>query len=123
MKREAKFQTTFNHFLKSSLKHIFVYKIPDGSFAQSPFDVFSVDQYNEFYAWELKQTQTDSIPFSAVKEHQITALEIVSGYVVIKYPDGVSIILVDTFVNESKRSKRRSLTYDRAMELSSIVFK
>lgn len=122
MKREANFQTTFNHWLKSHLKHIFVFKIPDAGY-QNPFDCFSVDKHNEFWAWELKQTKTDSIPFSAVVPHQITALEIVSGYVVIKYPLGVAIILVDTFVRESKRSKRRSLTFEKAMNLSVIDFK
>lgn len=123
MKREAKFQTTFNHFLKSSFKHIFVYKIPDGSFAQSPFDVFSVDKYGQFHAWELKQTQTDSIPFSAVVDHQVTALEIVSGMVVIKYPKGVSIIPIDIFIDEKKRSERKSLTWERAQTLNTLDFK
>lgn len=120
--KERSFQTIFNHFLKSSLKHIFVFKIPDAGY-QNPFDVFSVDKFHEFWAWELKQTKTDSIPFSVVVPHQITALEIVSGMVVIKYPKGVAIIPIDIFVMESKRSKRRSLTYIRAMELSTILFK
>jgi len=44
-------------------------------------------------------------------------------YVVIRYPRGVSIIPIDVFVLESKRSKRRSLTYARAVELSTIDFK
>lgn len=123
MKREAKFQVIFNHFLKDSLKHIFVYKIPDGGFAQSPFDCFSVDKFHEFWAWELKQTKTDSLPFSAVVPHQVMALQIVQGYVVIKYPTTVAIIPIDTFVLESKRSKRRSLTSKRAMEISTINFK
>src|SRR5574343_1548805 len=85
MKREAKFQTLFNHYLKDSLKHIFVFKLPDLG-VQMPFDSFSVDKYGQFHAWELKQTKTDSIPFSSVVPHQSSALEIVSGMVVIKYP-------------------------------------
>lgn len=121
MKREAKFNTTFNHFLKSSLKHIFVFKIPDAGY-QNPFDVFSVDKYGQFHAWELKQTLTDSISFNSVVPHQVTALEIVSGMVVIKYPKGVAIIPIDLFIDENKHSKRRSLTYPRAMELSIISY-
>lgn len=121
MRREAKFNTVFNHWLKHSQKHIFVFKLPDVGL-QMPFDTFSVDKYQEFYAWELKQTKTDSLPFSAVVPHQITALEIVSGYVVIKYPLGVAIILIDSFVKEKNRSKRKSLTWDRAKKLSTIPF-
>jgi penicillin-binding protein-related factor A (putative recombinase) len=89
---------------------------------QNPFDVFSVDKYGHFHAWELKQTQTDSIPFSAVVDHQVTALEIVSGMVVIKYPKGVSIIPIDIFVDEKKRSDRKSLRWERAKELSTLTF-
>lgn len=120
--KERSFQTRFNHFLKSSLKHIFVFKIPDAGY-QNPFDVFSVDKYGQFHAWELKQTPLENIPFSSVVPHQVTALEIVSGMVVVKYPKGVAIIPIDIFVDESKRSKRRSLTWARAKELSTIEFK
>lgn len=121
MKREANFQTTFNHWLKNV--------------------------YKKTAAFELKQTKTDSIPFSAVVPHQIASLEQVRhgtfvfkipdagyqnpfdcfcmtempAYVVIKYPKGVVIIPIDTFVLESKRSKRRSLTWDRAKQLSTIT--
>lgn len=118
--KERNFQTTFNHWLKDKLKHIFVFKIPDVGF-QNPFDVFSVDKYGQFHAWELKQTGTESIPFSSVVPHQVTALEIVSGMVVIKYPLGVAIIPIDIFIDENKRSKRRSLTWPRAKEIAFLV--
>ncbi len=120
MKREAKFNTQFNHYLKDKLKHIFVFKIPDAGY-QNPFDVFSVDKFGQFHAWELKQTETDSISFSAVVPHQITALAIVSGMVVIKYPKLFTVIPVDIFVDENKNSKRRSLTSTRAQEIATIV--
>lgn len=120
--KERNFQTAFNHFIKSSLKHIFVFKIPDVGF-QNPFDVFSVDKYGQFHAWELKQTKVESIAFNSVVPHQVTALEIVSGMVVIKYPLGVSIIPINIFIDENKRSKRRSLTWERAQALSTIDFK
>lgn len=123
MKREAKFNTVFCHWLKNV--------------------------YKRTGAFELKQTQTDSLPFSDVVEHQIQALEAVRhatlvykipdvgyqnpfdvfslaeepAYVVIKYPKGVAIIPIDIFVMESKRSKRRSLIWERAKELSTIEFK
>ena len=50
-KKEANFQTTFNHWLKNV--------------------------YKRTGAFELKQTQTDSLPFSDVQEHQIQALQAV----------------------------------------------
>lgn len=121
--KERSFQTTFNHWLK--------------------------EKYKRTGAFELKQTKTDSLPFSAVVEHQIWALLAVRhqtlvykipdtgfqnpfdcfcmteqlAYVVIKYPKGVAIIPIDVWCLESSRSKRRSLTYSRAMELSTINFK
>lgn len=120
--KEKNFQITFNHWLKEVYKH-------NGAF-------------------ELKQTKTNSLPFDAVKEHQIWGLLAVRhqtlvlklpdvgmqmpfdcfcmteqpAFVVIKYPKGVAIIPIDIFVMESSRSKRRSLTYGRAIALSTIDF-
>lgn len=120
--KEKSFQTTFNHWLKNV--------------------------YKKTGAFELKQTKTDSLPFDAVKEHQVWALLAVRhqtfvhkipdlglqnpfdcycmteqpAYVVIRYPKGVAIIPIDTWCLESSRSKRRSLTWDRAKELSTIPF-
>lgn len=120
MKREAKFNTVFNHWLKSV--------------------------YKETGVFELKQTAS-SLPFSDVKPHQILALEQVRhatlvfkipdagfqnpfdsfcitkmpAYVVIKYPKFFCLISIDTFVLESKRSKRRSLTAIRAKDIAQVV--
>ena len=122
MKHEAKFNTVFNHWLKNV--------------------------YKKTGAFELKQTKTDSLPFIAVVEHQREALIAVRhntfvfkipdlglqnpfdifcmtempAYVVIKYPKGVAIIPVDVFLLEDKRSTRRSLTWLRAKELSTVEF-
>lgn len=125
MKREAQFTLQFRHWLKAN-------PMPASAF-------------------ELKQTTTSSLPFSAVKEHQIAALmssKSSSGmlykipddsvgikpfdlvylretfaWVVIKYPTAFHIIDVETFVIESKRSKRRSLTSKRAYEIATISVK
>jgi penicillin-binding protein-related factor A (putative recombinase) len=122
MKREAKFNSLFNKWLKNV--------------------------YKRTGAFELKQCDT-SLPFSDVKPHQVEALQQVRhgtlvykipdagfqnpfdcfcmseqpAYVVIKFTKGVAIVPIDTFVLESQRSKRRSLTWDRAKELSTIDFK
>lgn len=95
-------------------------------------------------AFELKQTTTDSIPFSCVEENQINygmatksdkgVLIRVQGlngeadylwcrnmpsYIVIKYAGkGFVFIDIETFVLERDRSKRKSLTWDRAKEIS-----
>lgn len=95
--------------------------------------------------FELKQTETDSIPFSEVKEPQIDASMCVKwsnkgylirnavsaegtpdysfyrnspAYVVIKYPKLFVLIDIETFIEEKKRSKRKSLTVDRAIEIA-----
>lgn len=121
MKREANFQITFNHWLKNV--------------------------YKRTGAFELKQTKTDSIPFSSVEVHQIQALQAVRhstfvfkipdagyqnpydcycmteqpAYVVIKYPESFCLITIDQFVLESEQSKRRSLTSKRAREIAFLV--
>lgn len=121
MKREANFQTTFNHWLKNV--------------------------YKKTAAFELKQCET-SLPYSAVVEHQRQALLQVrhgtlvykipdvgfqnpfdcvcmSGmpaYVVIKFKKGVCIIPIDTFLLAEQRSKRKSITYEEAVKLSTVSF-
>lgn len=98
--------------------------------------------------WEIKYSKTNSLPFSAVANHQAQSLWNVRhktfvfkipdmgeklpfdmfslkeqpAYVAIKYPKGVAIIPIDIFLLEESRSKRRSLTYERAMQLSTISF-
>ncbi len=96
-------------------------------------------------AFELKQVEGNSMPFSAVKPHQLVALFMASrngilykiaddsrgtkpfdyvylrhsgAYVVIKYPDVFVLIEVRAFMDESETSVRRSLTRDRAVEIS-----
>ncbi len=128
MKREAKFTQLFRHWLKAN---------PE--FCQRSG------------AFELKQTTSGSIAFSAVKEHQIIALEAVAGnsgllykapddsrgikpfdlfylrqspaYIVIKFPKHFEIITVMTFVLERDRSKKKSLTAGRAKEISVVSVK
>jgi hypothetical protein len=118
MKREAKFNTTFNHWLKNV--------------------------YKKTGAFELKQTKSDSLPFSDVKPHQLEALQAVRhntfvykipdlglqnpfdcfclteqpAYVVVKYPKFFCLISVDSFVLESQKSKRKSLTSARAKDIA-----
>lgn len=121
IKREKSFQTTFNHWLKNV--------------------------YKKTGAYELKQTTTGSLPFSAVVDHQVDALLNVRhgqfvfkipdagyqnpfdcfslceqpAYVVIKYDKFFCLISIDTWLLEKGRSKRKSLTSERAKEVSVVV--
>lgn len=117
-----------------------------------------VNQYmmNRWYqgssAFELKVCNEKSLPFSAVKEHQIHALQVakhstlsykipdvgndqkpfdmivlqgVPAYIIVMfYTRGCNhfyIIDVDTFVEESIRSERRSLTEERASVIGTKI--
>ncbi len=119
---EKDFQTRFNHWLKA--------------------------RWKKTGAFELKLTKTDSIPFSAVKPHQIAALKAakhgvlaykiadvglaqkpfdcfcfagVPAFVVIQFPGAAYGIDVDVFTEESRISDRRSLTEERARVIHSFI--
>ena len=121
IKREAAFTQLFRHWLKAN-------------------PMYSA-------AFELKQTTTDSLPFSDVQEHQMAALMAAEGegliykapddsrgikpfdifylrhatsYIVIKYPHFFVIILARVFGYEKAMSARKSLTSRRARELSTV---
>lgn len=121
-KREADFGKVFRHYLRTR---------------SLLFDAA---------AFELKQTTTSRLPFDAVAEHQIDALEAASGptgllykapddsrgvkpfdyfwlrrqeaFVVIKYPGIFHIIKIRDFLEEKKRSKWKSLTETRAGQIA-----
>ncbi len=128
MKREAKFTQLFRHWLKAN---------PDFTHLSAAF--------------ELKQTTSSSIPFSAVEEHQIDALCAAQGtggilykapddsrgvkpfdlfflkraraFVVIKFPKHFEIITIGTFLLERDKGERKSLTAGRAKEISVVSVK
>jgi len=127
MKREAKFQTLFKHYLQSKKYHGY-----PGAF-------------------ELKRSLTDSLPFSDVKPHQVEALVASSdkglyykisdesrgekpfdcfflagipSFVVIAYGKQLKsfvMIPIETWVAEKKKSVRKSLTYNRAVAIGELV--
>jgi hypothetical protein len=120
MRIEARCQTKFNHWVKNVFK--------------------------KTAAFELKQTQTDSIPFSDVKPHQVDALLAVregnfvwkipdagfqnpfdsfsmyneQAFVVIFFKKSFEMIPITGFILERDRSPRKSLTYERAKAISTI---
>ncbi len=95
---------------------------------------------------EIKQTETDSIPFSSVKQHQLNYsmaitsdngvlirvqggngepdyvyLRKLKAYIGIKYPAGFVLIDNIVFMKEKELSKRKSLTWDRAKKIADII--
>jgi penicillin-binding protein-related factor A (putative recombinase) len=124
IKREANFGLRFRHWALAH-KHLF----------------------SKTTNFELKQTLTDSISFASVKEHQISWLNATKEYamykppddsigykpfdytlyikcnafVVIRYPDFFVLIESAVFEKESVKSKRRSLTSERAKEIAWII--
>jgi hypothetical protein len=119
---EKKFNIQFNHWLKAV--------------------------YKKTGAYELKVTKTDSIPFDAVKDHQIAALKAakdgvlvykipdvglgqkpfdniclsgIPAYIVIRYPSGRAYgIDVDVFIKERSLCDRKSLTEEHAQAIHSF---
>lgn len=92
---------------------------------------------------ETKQTETDTIPFSCLETKQVAfgmltksnkgvwiRVQGVNGeqdyiwatnspsYVAIKFKSGFTFIDIETFVLERDSSKRKSLTWERAQEIS-----
>lgn len=118
-KREANFGTLFRHWVRAN-------------------------PLRETCHFELKQTQKDSIPFNCIEPQQIdfaTAIrESPKGilvrnqggngepdysyfyrdpvYIVIKFPDCFCILSLPSFISERDRSKRKSLTAQRAREIA-----
>ena len=124
--KESKFGTIFRHWVMANAQHLI----------SSTF--------------ELKQTTTDSLPFSSVEDHQAdfsTAIrwgdkgvlirnesgtigapdysfyKNAPAFIVVKYPNLFVIIGIDAWVLEKKRSKRKSLTSSRAQEIAWKVVK
>lgn len=124
-KREADFGVLFRHWVRAYAAE----KLPNNC------------------DFELKQTQTDSFPFASVEDHQavyhqaveksplgvLTRIQGTNGecdyvyqrftpvFIVIKYPGFFVLIPRSVFMREYHLSKRKSLTSERAREISSII--
>ena len=119
-KKEANFGVLFRHWLKAN-----------PTFSQ---------------AYELKQTAIDSLPFSALEDHQALYLQAIKSKhgtlirvqgsggepdyvylrscpasIVVKFPREFSVIDIDTWLLERSRSKRKSLTAERASAISTVT--
>jgi hypothetical protein len=104
---------------------------------------------NKIYCnYEVKQTTTDSIPFSNVPDHQINSLiaaqeEGIShkysdadprikpcdgsnnpplpGYIIIKYPKAFVLITVNNFIHARIANRKKSLTFEKACDIAEKI--
>lgn len=115
---------------------------------QSHFSKWLKNVHQELGAFELKVAgKNNRLPFSAVQPHQILALENarhgtfvfkipdlgyqnpfdcfclhrVPAWVVIKYDKHFCMISIDNFTAEKLKSQSKSLSFDRAKEIASII--
>lgn len=117
--------------------------------AKSGTDLKHFFEKNKPATCSLEEKHTrgkDYLPYSEVKPEQIAfALRISSdkgawirtlgqqgepdhiwlrnepAYIVIKYPKGTAFITINNFIFEKERSKRKSLTWERAKEIASRI--
>lgn len=104
---------------------------------------------NKIYCnFEIKQTTTDSIPFSDVPDHQINSLIAgqedgliwkysdadprikpcdgsnnppLPGYIIIQYPKAFVLITVNNFVHARMTNRKKSLTFEKAKEIADKI--
>ncbi len=121
----------------------------EADWSTKTFRPWALKHFNYTAIFEIKYARKEYLNFSEVKSHQVANMLKIRHdkflwknpdmgdttppdffllikeptFVVIKFKKGVSIIPIDLFLMESKQSKRRSLTWNRAKELSTIEFK
>lgn len=121
MKHEAKFQVVFSKWLKSSFKGSAVFELKQTKGSSLPFD--AVVEHQEQALWHTKNKKlVYKIPDVGYQNpYDCICLSGVGAYVVVKYPDFFCLIDIDDWLNEKKRSQRRSLTASRADEISTLT--
>lgn len=103
----------------------------------------------ETHSLELKHTHgKDSLPFNEVSDAQIAFMNAISSdkgawirtlgmngepdyiwlknepaFLYIKYPKGIVSITIGNFLFEKEKSKRKSLTWERAIAIASCIIK
>lgn len=121
-------------------------KLKEASFTDKKLDEWLREIQPMSMAIESKQTEGDSIPFSEVSDEQLNYLLRIRSqegvkirtlsingqpdhiwlrnfpsFIFIKFPNFFCGISPDVFIQEMKKSKRKSLTSERAKAISSIL--
>lgn len=120
MKQEADFSIRLRHYLKA-------HPLP----ISCPLEVKNTRGSNSFPFNELKDEQVNNAMASKSDKGNLIRISVGTigapdycyyrnspAYIVIKYPSGFVILDVETFVLEKDRSKRKSLTWERACEIA-----
>lgn len=118
-KQESKFSILFRHWIKSNPQISGSYEMKDSKGKDYiNFSEITEDQIN--YALSINSNKGTLIRVQAINggEPDYVYFRNAPAYIVINYIKTFSIISIGTFLLEKQRSKRKSLTEQRASEIS-----
>lgn len=122
MKREAQFGKLFRHWLMQNKRPAAAFELKFADGHRLPFTDLQEHQANALLAakkyhllYKIPDDSRSVKPFDMVYLHKSEA------YVVIRYPKLFVIIDIDIFLGEQKKSKDKSLTAARAIEIADTV--
>lgn len=125
IKTEAKFTLYFRHYLKANPMHSAAFELKQCG-SMLPFDAVQPHQVDALQAVKSKRGLLYKAPDNSAgyKPCDLFYLREAPAYVVVLFGTiEFSIIDIDTFVLERDRSKRKSLTMERAREISTRTAK
>jgi len=120
IKGEAKFTTKFSHWAKRNIAPPCVFEIKETKKDYLPFSAVRSHQKS----WLLASTRTEGVTWkipdagASAKPLDVIMVGNMMSFVVINYPKGFVVINAIHFFREEEESKRKSLTYERAKEIS-----
>ncbi len=116
--QESKASILFRHWIKANPRISGSYEIKD-SRGKSSISFSEITQQQLDYGLAIKSKKGVFIRVQGVNgEPDYIYLRNAPAYIVIKYPQQFSIIDIEAFILEKERSKRKSLTADRARAIS-----
>lgn len=123
-KREAKFGLLFRHWHKANKKRMpkrFNFELKQTLKSSIPFSSLRSQQWDyllagkgEGFMYKIPDDSISAKPFDGFWSSETP------GYVIIRFPKHFEIIDIETLVLERSTSKRKSLTSDRAKQISII---
>jgi hypothetical protein len=122
--REAKSSILFRHWIKANPQFSSAWENKDTRGKSSlPFSEVSQAQLD--YGMAIKGPKGVLLRVQAVAEGMpdYVYLRNAPSWIIVKYPSAFEIIDVETFIMEKKRSKSKSLSHQRAREISTISVK
>lgn len=121
--RESKFATLFRHWLRANPRISGSYELKD-SRGKNYIDFKEIDESQLDYGMAIKGPKGVLIRVQGQGgEPDYIYLREAPAYLVINYPGAFYIIDIETFITEKERSKRRSLTKERAEAIAIISVK